>query len=144
MSARLQVRVLPGGPRFEQKFAKTRPFTGIASDRPSSFVTNHPLMKETPMSHLILALDAAGGPHRWIDFERAAYYYAKGLVLWSVGERDTVLHGGLCRTTGERSRLGLNSIIALKGKDFIVRNYDREPVLSKEMLLARDRYLCAY
>jgi hypothetical protein len=96
------------------------------------------------MSHFILALDAAGAPHRWIDFERAAYYYAKALVLWAAGERDVVLRGGFSRATGERSRLAMNSIIALKGKDFMVRTYEREPTLSKEMLLARDRHVCAY
>ena len=37
-----------------------------------------------------------------------------------------------------------SSIIAIKGKDFIVRNFDHVPTLTKEMLLARDRYLCAY
>jgi hypothetical protein len=37
-----------------------------------------------------------------------------------------------------------SSIIAIKGKDFIVRNFAHAPTLTKEMLLARDRYVCAY
>ena len=31
-----------------------------------------------------------------------------------------------------------------EGRDFIVRNFDHAPSLTKEMLLARDRYTCAY
>jgi hypothetical protein len=37
-----------------------------------------------------------------------------------------------------------SSIIAIKGKEFIVRHFDHEPTLTKAMLLARDRHLCAY
>lgn len=37
-----------------------------------------------------------------------------------------------------------SSIIAIKGKDFSVRQFDRVPTLTKPMLLARDRGICAY
>jgi hypothetical protein len=37
-----------------------------------------------------------------------------------------------------------SSIIAIKGKDFMVRHFDHAPTLTKEMLFARDRYVCAY
>jgi 5-methylcytosine-specific restriction endonuclease McrA len=37
-----------------------------------------------------------------------------------------------------------SSIVAIKGKDFMVRHFDHVPTLTKEMLLARDRYTCAY
>jgi 5-methylcytosine-specific restriction endonuclease McrA len=96
-----------------------------------------------PIAHKILALDSAGSPNRWIDVERAIYYYAKGLVAWSMGSRDVVYHGGI-DNTGVRSSITANSIIAVKGKDFMVKNYGRPPLLSKEMLLGRDRCTCAY
>ena len=96
------------------------------------------------MSRLILALDSAGAPNRWIDVEAAAHYYAKQLVAWTVGEHEWILRGGVSRSTGQRSMLRLNSIIAVLGKDFMVRNYDRVPSIAKAMLFARDRHVCAY
>jgi uncharacterized Zn-finger protein len=43
-----------------------------------------------------------------------------------------------------QSMIRASSIIAIKGKDFIVRHFDHEPTFTKEMLIARDRYMCAY
>ena len=57
---------------------------------------------------------------------------------------EFVLRGGTQRATGLQSVIRASSIIAIKGKDFIVRHFDHEPTLTKEMLLARDRHLCAY
>src|SRR5690606_9229947 len=57
---------------------------------------------------------------------------------------EFLLRGGVQRTTGIQSLIRASSIIAIKGKDFIVRNFDQVPTLTKEMLLARDRYVCAY
>jgi len=96
------------------------------------------------MSRLILALDSAGAPNRWIDVEVAAHYYAKQLVAWSIGEHEWVLRGGVSRSSGLRSLLRLNSIIAVAGKEFMVRNYDRVPSITKTMLFGRDRHVCAY
>ena len=92
----------------------------------------------------ILALDVAGAPHRWIGVEIAAHYYAKDMVAWAVGDTEFVLHGGIQARTQTRSEIRANSIIAIAGRDFIVRNYDRVPAVQKDMLLARDRYVCAY
>ena len=50
------------------------------------------------MSRLILALDSAGAPNRWIDVEAAAHYYAKQLVAWTVGEHEWILRGGTVST----------------------------------------------
>ncbi len=96
------------------------------------------------MSPHILALDVAGAPHRWINVRGAAHYYATDMIAWAAGTREFVLRGGTQRATGLQSMIRASSIIAIKGKDFIVRHFDHEPTLTKEMLLARDRYLCAY
>jgi len=96
------------------------------------------------MARLILALDSAGAPNRWIDVEAAAHYYAKQQVAWAVGEHEFTLHGGVSRLTGVRSLLRLNSIIAVAGKDFMIRHYGRVPGITKAMLFARDRHVCAY
>jgi 5-methylcytosine-specific restriction endonuclease McrA len=74
----------------------------------------------------------------------AAHYYATDMVAWAVGTNEFLLRGGTQRSTGRRSLIRASSIIAIKGKDFVVRHFDRVPALTKEMLLARDRYICAY
>jgi 5-methylcytosine-specific restriction endonuclease McrA len=96
------------------------------------------------MSPHILALDIAGAPHRWINVRDAAHYYATDTVAWAIGSNEFVLRGGTQRSTGMRSMIRASSIIAIKGKDFIVRHFDRATTLTKEILLARDRYICAY
>lgn len=95
------------------------------------------------MTH-ILALDVAGAPHRWINVRQAAHYYATDMIAWAIGTNEFLLRGGVQRTTGIQSLIRASSIIAIKGKDFIVRNFEQVPTLTKEMLLARDRYVCAY
>jgi len=96
------------------------------------------------MSPHILALDVAGAPHRWISVRDAARYYATDMVAWAIGANEFVLRGGTQRSTGRRSLIRASSIIAINGKAFIVRHFDHVPTLTKEMLLARDRYVCAY
>ena len=96
------------------------------------------------MTPQILALDVAGAPHRWLNVREAAHYYATDMVAWAAGQHEFVLRGGTQRSTGRQSMIRASSIIAIKGRDFIVRNFDHAPSLTKEMLLARDRYTCAY
>lgn len=96
------------------------------------------------MSPQILALDVAGAPHRWINVRSAAHYYATDMIAWAIGTTEFLLRGGTQRSTGVQSQIVASSIIAIKGKDFIVRHFDQVPTLTKEMLLARDRYVCAY
>jgi hypothetical protein len=96
------------------------------------------------MSPHILALDVAGAPHRWINVRGAAHYYATNMVAWEVGANEFLLRGGTQRSTGLRSLIRASSIIAIKGRDFMVRHFNHEPSLTKEMLLARDRHVCAY
>ena len=96
------------------------------------------------MSPHILALDVAGAPHRWINVRDAAHYYATDMIAWATGTHEFVLRGGTQRSNGVQSLIRASSIIAIKGKDFIVRHFDHVPTLTKEMLLARDQYVCAY
>jgi hypothetical protein len=96
------------------------------------------------MSPHILALDTAGAPRRWINVRQAAHYYATDMIAWATGTHEFLLRGGTQRATGVQSLIRASSIIAIKGKDFIVRHFDQVPTLTKEMLIARDRYVCAY
>ncbi len=92
----------------------------------------------------VLALDAAGTPHRWLTVEEAAHYYAKGMVAWDMGDNEFVLHGGVSSLTGRQSELAVASIVALKGGAFNSKLYNRPVPFSRPMLFARDRHICAY
>lgn len=95
-------------------------------------------------THEILALDVAGTPVRWIDFETAAGYYATDKVRWELGEQRTVLHGGVNRGSGRQSTLELATIIAVDGPRFKLRYAEDRVPLSRAMLFSRDRLVCAY
>lgn len=95
---------------------------------------------------LVLQLDVAGNPNRWITYEDSAYYYAKDLVAWSMGEVDITLRGGTNAKTGKRSTLTMNTIIAVHGK-VTQKQLDalsRTPRLTNKALFRRDLNICAY
>lgn len=94
--------------------------------------------------HDILALDVAGTPVRWIDYEAAAAYYAAGKVRWELGSDRVVLRGGVNRLLGRRSVLEIAAIIAIDGPRWRVRGSEDRPPLSRTMVFARDRHVCAY
>ncbi len=93
----------------------------------------------------ILQLDVAGQPQDWINYQKAVYYYAKGLVAWDMAAVDLTLHGGKSRMTGEQSTLTMNTIIAIKGK---VSNKQFEKMnsvsLTNRTLFRRDQNICGY
>ncbi len=93
---------------------------------------------------LVLTLDMAGLPFRWVEMEDAIMYAARNMVAWSIGSEAGVFRGGLCRATGKRSIISTKCIIALKGSDKVVHDLSRPPLLSRETLFARDRHVCAY
>jgi hypothetical protein len=99
-------------------------------------------MRELP---LVLQLDIAGNPQCWVDYEKSAYYYAKGLVAWEAAPINFTLYGGKSRMTGEQSTLTMNTIIAVRGKmsEKQLKYMNRVP-LSNKALFRRDRNVCAY
>lgn len=98
-------------------------------------MSNHPL---------ILTLDVSGAPHRWITYEGAAYYIAKGQVAWSLGQDEQfTIHGGKSRMTGERSYMDIDPILAIKGVANS-RVHTVIPPLTNKALFRRDQNLCAY
>lgn len=92
---------------------------------------------------LILQLDAAGNPQRWITYEDAAYYYAKDLVAWTPTEEGFTIHGGKSRMTGIRSFMDLSTIIAVRG-EISGKGLYRVPTLTNRALFRRDQNICAY
>lgn len=98
-------------------------------------------MNELP---LILALDVAGNPLRWITYQDAAYYYTKNLVAWTNGSSDYTIYGGKRRIDGLRSSLTFNTIVAVKGQiNGKAMNRLMVP-LTNRTLFRRDRHVCAY
>lgn len=93
---------------------------------------------------LILALDVAGQPRRWITYHDSCYYYAKDLVAWSMGEQDMTLYGGTSRMTGEQSTLTMNTIIAVRGHVNAKALAHHRVPLTNKTLFRRDRNVCAY
>lgn len=93
---------------------------------------------------LILALDIAGNPFRWVDAERAVYYLTANKVAWKLGGDAMIFHGGV-RRSGERSVLRVPAIIALAKSEAMVRHAQPIPLSHENALLfRRDRNLCAY
>lgn len=92
---------------------------------------------------LILQLDSHGQPVKWITWQDAVVYHAKGLVSWELGEFDTTVFGGNNRLSGQQSKVVTSSIIAVKGASNSKKKR-RDPVLNNRELFGRDRYLCAY
>ena len=91
---------------------------------------------------LILQLDAAGNPCRWINYEQAAFYYAKELVSWAIGADGMRIFGGTNRM-GTRSFLDLNTIVAIRG-ELGDKQMFRTPTLTNRALFRRDQSVCAY
>lgn len=91
----------------------------------------------------VLALDAAGAPHRWISVEDAIFYKCKDLVAWEVGDELFTFRGGVNARSGERSTMSVRSIVALSGSSHAAREF-RTPQVTRELLFRRDRMMCAY
>jgi 5-methylcytosine-specific restriction endonuclease McrA len=94
---------------------------------------------------LILALNSGGEALRWITYEDSAYYYAKNRVIWSLGQYEVLLRGGINVKTGKQSTLLMDSIIALNNKvsPTKLKKY-MSPSLNNKLLFQRDKYICAY
>lgn len=99
-------------------------------------------MRELP---LVLQLDSAGNPQCWITYEKAAYYYTKELVAWTMNASDFVLHGGINAASQKQSELKMETIIAVKGKvtSRQLEQMNKVP-LTNRTLFRRDRQVCAY
>jgi len=98
----------------------------------------------TTIQHpLILQLDVAGNPSRWITYEEAAYYHAKNLIAWTPSDDSYTIHGGTNRITASQSKMVLNTIIAIKG-EMGDKHLFRTPTLTNKALFRRDQNICAY
>jgi hypothetical protein len=96
---------------------------------------------ETTMQPRILRLNKAGLPLQWLTREEAATLLVKGLVLWSLGDSDIRIRGGINRH-GIRSELILPPIMATEGE--LKYSDQHVPAVCNRLLFRRDCNLCLY
>ena len=89
----------------------------------------------------ILTLDAYGTPVQWSSVRKYAYHVAKGNIIWTKGETELRMHGGVDRN-GKQTVVELPTIIGVKGH--AAPTYRAAIALSKDTLVIRDRHTCAY
>lgn len=90
--------------------------------------------------HTILRLDVAGQPRGWITVHEAISAYAKGDVIYGIGDTLPPYFGGVQRLTGRRSRIELQPIVAIQGR--IIQSFS--PPLCNRTLFRRDNHCCLY
>lgn len=88
----------------------------------------------------ILRLNKLGTPTDWLTREEAATLYVKDQVLWSLGDEELPMYGGINRL-GHRSVLWLAPIIACDGD---TKHQCFTPALGNRLLFRRDHHLCMY
>jgi|AntRauTorcE11897_2_1112592.scaffolds.fasta_scaffold00078_74 5-methylcytosine-specific restriction endonuclease McrA len=93
---------------------------------------------------LILALNSGGEALHWITYQDSAFYSAKGKILWSVGQYEVLLRGGINVKTGKQSTLILDTIVALDNGTSPTKYRRTAPALNNRELFTRDRNVCAY
>jgi len=90
------------------------------------------------MHHTVLTLDSGGRPSHWATWEDAVLYQVKGLIAWHLGT-NFEYHGGISRSTGERTIIRVPSIIAVKRCMF-----SGKVPFTNSTLFARDDNTCCY
>ena len=95
------------------------------------------------MNAMILKLDLSGRPIRWVSRYEGALLYCRNQVAWEAGSEVIRLWGGTQRSTGERSILDINSIVAVRSMD-PTRIDSKVPGLTNRGLFRRDDFMCLY
>lgn len=93
---------------------------------------------------MILRLDITGKPVAWTHWQEAVYLYTRDKVVWSMGEEDFCIHGGINRLSGERSSVTINSIIAVRSNTRHSAFLTAVPPLTNRELFHRDAHMCLY
>ena len=88
----------------------------------------------------ILKLDVSGQPRGWLTLNEAVTAYARGDVLYGIGDFLPPVLGGIQRLTGIRSAITLQPIVALEGR--VLNQF--APPLCNRTLFKRDDHRCLY
>lgn len=94
----------------------------------------------------VLRTDVTGMPLEWIGYQDAVRLIVLDQVCYALGSVLYRLHGGINASTGKRTELPVNAIIATQGAHPDAhRFYERyTPPLSNRALFRRDENLCLY
>ena len=91
------------------------------------------------ISQQVLRTDVAGMPLEWIDYREAVRLYHAEQVAYDCGTLLYTVFGGYSSFDGERSKIGVNSIIATHGTSrSLVRNRDNIRVVMKDGTAYKD------
>ena len=98
------------------------------------------------LSQQVLRTDASGMPLEWVGFREAVRLYHLEQVAYTCGTLLYRIHGGISASTGLRSSIEVNSIIATYGRNHALDKLrDRYvPPLNNPALFRRDSHLCLY
>lgn len=96
------------------------------------------------MTALVLRLDAAGAPIRWIPWQQAVCLYSRDMVAWTAGESVFEIKGGISKLTGKQSSIEVNSIIAVKRSNQAKHIKRSVPPLTNREIFHRDANICMY
>jgi hypothetical protein len=91
----------------------------------------------------ILQLDISGVPRRWCTPQESIEQYAKGHVVWALGDPIAVFRGGYNKD-GVRSILETPPIIAVRGTEYAKQKKKQRIILTNRSLFQRDQHVCAY
>lgn len=93
---------------------------------------------------LVLRLDVAGTPIRWIPWQQAVCLYSRDMVAWTAGESVFEIKGGISKATGKQSSIEVNSIIAVKRSNQAKHIKRTVPPLTNREIFHRDANICMY
>lgn len=91
----------------------------------------------------VLALNLAGYPIHWLTPQEACFHYAKGHVVYDLGDVTRTFRGGY-QNSGDRSEIDIKSIIAIDSEKFSYHRSKMVPQRQSELLFRRDLHICAY
>ena len=94
----------------------------------------------------VLRTDISGMPLEWIGYQDAVRLYHSGHVTYDLGTRLYRIRGGINASTGCRSSIVVNTIIATEGNRHVLEKARNRytPPLNNPALFKRDAYICLY
>jgi 5-methylcytosine-specific restriction endonuclease McrA len=98
------------------------------------------------LTHQVLRTDVSGMPLEWVGYQDAVRLYHLEQVAYTCGSLLYRIHGGINATTGRRSIIEVNSIIATRGRNHALTKQRARyiPPLNNPALFRRDSQLCLY
>ena len=98
------------------------------------------------LHHQVLRTDVSGMPLEWVGYQDAVRLYHLEQVAYTCGSLLYRIRGGVSASTGRRSMIEVNSIIATLGRNHALTRLRGEyvPPLNNPALFRRDSGLCLY